>query len=162
MAAARFRESVDVLLRLVGAAVAGGLIVNGVFCIKTFDPITIRDWVVSVILIGCGGLLAIAELSHFVKRFQKLHSMIGTYLYFLAFRSGRGISYIILGALALSKVWWMIITAAAAGLIGIINLAFSVCRCLDKKKKGNETGLATKEDYEDPEKSTPNQLENVT
>jgi len=140
----KLRFVLDIILRILGVAAAIGLILNGVYCFNSTGcpNASIRDYIVSIVLIVFSFLLGLAEISHFFKRFASLNRLIHNFIYFLAYRSGRGVAFIVLGALGLTQLWWHIVTAIAAVVVGVINIAAAICRCCGGKNESGEEGLA--------------------
>jgi len=137
---AKARFVLDIILRVIGVGAAIGLILNGVYCFNLNgcpNP-NIRDYIVSIILIVFSFLTGLAELTHFLKRFSRLSRLLHNFTYFLAYRSGRGVAYIVLGALGLTQLWWHIVTGAGAIAVGVVNISAAICRCCGGKNDADE------------------------
>jgi len=122
----------DTVLRIVGIVAGLGVLADGVICWKFCPDPTIRDYVASIILEFCGILLVVSEFSHWFKnRFKILAQMVS----FLKYRTGRGVFYLIAGALCLTKYTWMILIGAVVIVVGVINLIVAIwVHCVSKKR----------------------------
>jgi hypothetical protein len=103
-------NKIDFILRIIGILISICLILVGVFCFnycQNYDPnnptnikigngnyLYIRDFIVSVILIIIGIFLCLSEIHHWLKNYKRINYLLTKSVYFLKYKTGRGIFYI--------------------------------------------------------------------
>jgi len=140
-------RTANIVLRVLGVIAALLMTISNIYCFynctiskckestnTSVNSITIkkgyiRDWVASFLTICLGLALAIAEAGHWLKKFPVTRPIILRALFFLKYRTARGVFYIIGGMLTLTRVTWMIVFGVFVVLVGLVNL-IAVTPCL--------------------------------
>jgi len=126
----RMNRVVEVILRILGAGVGVCLIVDGIFCFRVCADKEWRDYIVSVILIVSGGVIGLAELG-----LSCIPARVCSLFSFLNSRLSRGVFYVVCGALAITKIWWMTAIGAGSIALGALNIILHVA-CRNREQKG--------------------------
>jgi len=127
----------DVLMALYGLLTAILMIINAIICFRGFCLVLeIRDYVASVLIIVSSLMLMLAEVNHYLKKYP-FSRYTNNAVLFLKHRTGRGIFYIVNGALGLTENKYMVAIGMFAIACGVANLVVAIV-LIQKVKEGNQ------------------------
>eukprot|EP01112_Ceratiomyxa_fruticulosa_P022142 TRINITY_DN8021_c2_g1_i2.p1 TRINITY_DN8021_c2_g1~~TRINITY_DN8021_c2_g1_i2.p1 ORF type:complete len:209 (-),score=40.91 TRINITY_DN8021_c2_g1_i2:100-726(-) len=119
----------EIFFRVLGVGVGICLIIDGLFCFKYCKEKDWRDYIVSVLLMVFGAVLGLSEIG-----LGCLSAAICAPFAFLNSRLARGIMYIVCGALAITKLWWMVLISVIAIVVGVLNI-IAAAKCLGNEER---------------------------
>jgi len=145
----------DLILRIIGIGTALVVAIAGSYCFKICQTNAPRDYISQFVVCLAGSLLVVAEVGHWLKKSETFKKLLTRFLYFLYFRTGRGITFVITGTLMFTN-YLMSFIGVIAIAVGLMNLLAAMF-LRQKKNKEQQQSLQMGTVAENSGQMNPNQ-----